>query len=477
MNITLEKTGDLTAEVLVHLEAADYKRQVKDELKKHAKTLKMPGFRPGKVPIGMVRKMAGIGLVIDEVQKVVNENLSQYFADEKINVLGDPLPTEIKDESDFDLYCESDMDFRFELGIAPEFEIDFAFEGIPAKYEIEIDDAYLEEEIRKLQDRFADVEQPETVDAGDVIFGKLFEVDEAGEAVEEGFEQSIPLNPDRIEDESLFEPFLGKSVGEVLPFDLFAIGEDHAAIARLTYIDEEDLEDLQEKQFHYEIKRLNRTTPAKLEKEFFDKVAGNFGWEAREEEEEWDEASFREKLRESHAEEIKELESQRFHGDIYKALIDAHEHLDFPAEFLKKWMGSISEDKSEEEIEEEFPDFKRGLIWSLITEKLQKANEDLNVTPEEVTESIQAYVRQTFAYSGQSISREQEAEYMMRLLQNKEIVNQHYSRLSSGKIFPFIEQEVDPARQPITATDFFQMIEEEREAEEAKKAAAESAKE
>lgn len=458
----------MTAEIKVHLEAADYKTNVKNELKKYAKDLKVPGFRPGKVPIGMVRKMAGIGLVIDEVQKVVNESLNKYFEEEKVNVLGDPLPTEVKSEADFDINCEKDMSFSFELGMAPEFDLNFKMDSAPAKYEIEVDDTYLEEEIDKLQDRFSEVEQPEEAEDGDMIFGRAFEIGEDGEAVEDGFDQMISLNPLRIDNKKLFKKFKGKKLEEVLDFDLFSVADTNKEISTLTFIDEDVLEDLAGKSFKFEIKRLNRTTKAELNEEFFDKVAQNFAWEAKEEGESWDEASFKEKLRSAHAEEMKDLESQRFSGDIHTALLEEYASLEFPTEFLKKWMGTINEDKTPEQIEEEFPEFKKSLTWSLIVEKLQKENEELNVTPEEVTESIRGFVRQSLAYSGQAISQEQEAEYLVRMLQNKEIVNQHYSRASTAKIFPFIEEQVDPAKQAITASEFFKMIEAEREEEERK---------
>ncbi|MEM7374647.1 MAG: trigger factor [Bacteroidota bacterium] len=477
MNINLEKTGDLTAEVTVNVEPKDYKVQVRNELKKYAKDLKIPGFRPGKVPIGMVRKMAGIGLVIEEVQKVVNDNLNTYFSEEKINVLGDPLPLETKTEEDFDINCEKELDFKFELGIAPEFELDFKFDGIPTKYDIEVDDAYLQEEIEKLQDRFSEVEQPETVERGDMLFGKLFEAGaedkeegEGEEGEEEGFSQMISLNPERIGKDSLFDEMIGKNVDEVVDFDVFAIAETNEEIANLTFIDKEDLEEIVGKSLRFEIKRINRTTKAEMNEEFFDKVGQNFGWEKEEgkEEEAWDEASFKEKLGEAHKGEMKELESQRFSNDMYTALLDHYQDLAFPDEFLKKWMGAINQGKSPEQVEEEFPDFKRSLVWSLIIEKLQKANEELNVTPEEVTESIRGFVQQSLAYSGQSVSQQQESEYLMRMLQNKEIVNQHYSRISTGKIFPHIEEQADPAREAITATEFFKMVEAEREEEERK---------
>lgn len=470
MNITLEKTGDLTAEVKVNLEPKDYKVQVRNELKKYAKDIKLPGFRPGKVPLGMVRKMAGVGLVIEEVQKIVNEQLNSYFEEEKINVLGDPLPTEVKSEGDFDINCETSLDFGFELGIAPEFELDLTFDGAPTKYEIEVDDAYLEEEVDKLQDRFAEVEQPETVDKGDMVFGKLFEaVSSTEEGEEEGFNQMISLNPERIENEGLFEGLIGKNIDDVVDFDVFAIAESNEEISKLTFIEADDLEAIVGKSMQLEIKRINRTTKAKLDEEFFQKAATNFGWDDKGEDESWDEASFKDKLREAHGEEMKELESQRFSNDIYKALLDHYDGLDFPEDFLKKWMGEVDQNKTPEQIEEEFPDFKRSLTWSLIIEKLQKANEDLNVTPEEVTESVRGFVRQSLAaYGGQGLTQQQEAEYLVRMLQNKEIVNQHYSRLSTAKIFPYIEEQVDPAREAITASEFFKMVEAEREEEERK---------
>ncbi|MCB0843035.1 MAG: trigger factor family protein, partial [Bacteroidetes bacterium] len=225
MNITQVSTGDLTASITILLESADYKGKVNEELKKHAKKASMPGFRPGKVPVGVVKRMVGKSVVIEEVTRSVSDLLSDYIKDNEIKILGDPLPRDRKTEDDFDINCDKDMEFLFDIGLAPEFSLDYSLSAKPPIYEIEIDEAFLNEEIKNYQDRFAEVTNPESVAEGDVIYGRLYEVNEEGEEVEGGYSKMIGINPERVDNKDLFKSFYGKELEYTTDFELFQLGE------------------------------------------------------------------------------------------------------------------------------------------------------------------------------------------------------------------------------------------------------------
>ncbi len=278
MNITQESTGNLTANITVLLSPEDYKPQGTEELKKQAKKASMPGFRPGKVPFGLVRKMVGMPVLIEEVNKIVSKALSDYLRDEEINLLGDPMPNTQKTEDDFDVNCEKELDFVFEVGLAPQIEVDYKLKKKPTKYNISIDDAFLSEQIENFKDRFGEVSNPEEVAKGDIMYGRIHEVDGEGNAVEGGFDKMIALNPDRVESKSFFKPYIGKKVDEVFDLDVFKIAKKHADVAEVLFMQEDELKELKGKAMKMELKKINRVETAEMNEEFFGKVAASLQW-------------------------------------------------------------------------------------------------------------------------------------------------------------------------------------------------------
>lgn len=460
MNIQQESTGALTANIHLHLDPADYKDEVYQELKKHARQANVPGFRKGKVPVGMIKKMVGSSVVVEEVNKKVSSALSNFLKDEELRILGHPLPVGQLQEEDFDVDCTKELDFTFEIGLAPEFEVNFDLADAPMLYEIEIDDAFLNQELDSYRDRFADVTNPEEAAEGDIIYGSLEEVNEEGEVVEEGFQRMISLNPTRVENDAFFAPFPGKKIDETVDIDIFTMKEDPAEIGKLLFL-EEEIEELKDKKLQFTLKRLNRIAHAELNEEFFGKVAGMLQWEETEFE---SEEAFLSKMREHLTKDMKESAKWHFRNEAQKGLMELNA-LSLPDEFLKKWMLENEEKyKTEDEVEEAYPEYSKSIVWSLIVEKLKEANEGLQVDREDLETSIRVAIEESFANRGEPIQPEMMEEYVNYSLQNQEMMDMHYNRLTNDRLYEFLEEKITAASGTISATDF---LEERKKAQEA----------
>ncbi|MEO1807008.1 MAG: trigger factor family protein, partial [Bacteroidota bacterium] len=273
MNISLQHKENLTADLTFTLEPADYKDKVTAKIKEYGKQITLPGFRKGKIPLGVLKKMVGTSIMIEEINQMVSQNLYDYINEEELDVLGDPVPQSQMKEEDFDLSFQSDLTFVFEVGLAPEFEATTEFAELPPRYQVKVDDAFLEKEIGIYQDRFGESSTPEDVAKGDIVFGQATFEEEGAEAIpapaaeetEEGAETEnddkgvyIPLNPNRLENEAIFAPLEGKSVGDKVEVDYKLIATEPQALADLLFIDVEQATELLEKPSKYEIKRVNR---------------------------------------------------------------------------------------------------------------------------------------------------------------------------------------------------------------------------
>ncbi|WNJ19746.1 trigger factor [Pontibacter sp. G13] len=473
MNITLENTGNLTAEIKMLVAPADYKEQVDAELKRQARRANMPGFRPGKVPVGVIRKMVGTAVVIEELNKLVGESLTNYIQEEKLNLLGDPLPVDTKTEEDFDPHCEKEMEFDFEVGLAPDFDINYKLKKAPQLMEVSIDDKFLDQEIENYRDRFGEVTNPEEVAEGDIVYGKLYELDDNGEELEGGFSQMIALNPLRVKKKTVLKPFFGKAVGFKRKFDPVKVGSSLAASASLLFIDEAKLEELKDKNMEIEVKRINRVSLAEMNEEFFKKVAEalKFDGDADLSTEE----GFKAALKAFLENDLTKSADAYYRNKLQTAFIEQNP-MEFPAEFLKKWLVRTRKEYTEERAESEYEDFSQSLVWTLIVEKVMADNEDLKVSEEDLKEEMRRQIREAFASMGdQNFDDEMLEQYLNHSLQNREMVDQTYRRILDNRVFDFLKEQVKPKNKEITATKFVDLIEKEKKAQEKEKAEKEEA--
>lgn len=469
MNITQENVDALNAEINIHLSPEDYKEDVNAELKRQAKRASLPGFRPGKVPTNVIRRMVGMSVLMEELNKKINSELNSYISENKIRILGEPLPKDQKKEEDFDVNCNADLDFAFEVGLAPEIELNLKVKKAPAVFKVDLDDSFVEDEITKNQERYGEVIQPEKVEKGDIVYGKLNELGEDGNPLPEGegYEKMIVLNPARIEKVSVFKPFVGKEVDAVLPFDVFKIHKDLEEIASLTFIDKDELEGLKDKKLQITLKRINRIQDAELNADFFFKVLNpQQAYQQTEVPEEGkveSEEEFRAELRKRIETEFEEHAKWYYRKQVREGLLEGH-GIELPEAFLKKWIKEASERKegepelTPEQVDEQYVAFSENVRWSLLIEEVQKAHPEIKVEDEDLKDAIREMIYKNVP----GMDKDREEEFMEHAMKNEEIVQGQYNRLFDEKLYDLLDEQLKPKNKKIAAKKFLELVNEEK---------------
>lgn len=444
MNITQNHIDDLNSIIKIHLDPADYKPEVQEKVKEYARKAQMPGFRTGKVPNGLVKKMLGVGVVVDVVSKKVSEELQNFITENKMNILGEPLPVEKRDEKYFDIDCTKELAFDFHVGLSPDFELNLTFPDAITKYEIEPTEESVDERIEEVKERFGEMENPEVVATGDIIFGILEEIDEKGEVVEEGFSKSVPLNPKRLEGKKLFKALKGKKLEDTIPFSFDDLDEGIETAKTVFLFSEEEVEASAGKNLRFRVGRINRTIAAELNEEVFRKVLGD-------DTEIKDEAAFREHIIKELKQEFEARTLNHFRGEIKKTLESQHE-MQFPGDFLKKYLQETQKDVTDENVEERFAQSLDGLKWTLLVERIQKEyEEETKIQDGEVEAKIKESLGGGMSVNSNPEMMDQYVEYVMK---NEEMARQYVYRLLDDKIFGVLEGKVVSEIKSISPAEF-----------------------
>lgn len=446
MDITQNKIDDLNTKVSINLQPADYKDKVKDQLKEYAKKVNLPGFRPGKVPIGLVRKMAGVGMVIETVTKILQEELNDFIDTHELRLLGEPLPVEKRGEEYFDINCEKELDFEFEMGLAPEIALNLSLDKPVTRYEIEIDDAYLTKHLDDLRDRHGDLVYPETVEESAIVFGKLDEINADGEVVENGFTKMLALNPQRLEVPDFFAPYMGKKIDDVVPFSLETVDKEADELKKIFTLEDDELTAIQEKKMQFTVKRISKITLAEINEEFIKKVLG-------EDTEITIEEDFKADMRKKLIDEL--AESAKYHSrhKIREAVEGNHE-IPLPDEFLKRWLVETREKITEENVEEEYKGLKSSTIWGLLVNEIQQAYPESKIENEDLEAYVTSQMKENM---GEELGEEQLKQYVDYVLKNEQMGQQYYYRLLDERIFDVIESQITIEHETISATDFVEL--------------------
>jgi trigger factor len=391
MEVLLEKSSPTTASLKVKLTQEDYKPKVDKTIKDYAKKATLKGFRAGKVPMHVITRMYGKSILVDEVNHMLSHAVSDYIRDNKIQVVGDPLPNrEQADTIDWD--NQSDFEFVYDLGMATDFEVDFS--EIPAipHYTITADEKEQESSINNLRERFAESINPEVSEAGDMLYGELKQ-----ESSEFTTNTAIPIKRIQASQQAMFT---GVKKGDEIVFDIQNTFEDEAAIAHVTGKKKEDVSELSG-DFTFKVDDITRSAPAELNQEFFDKVLGPGKVESEED--------FRKEvlsiIEENYAREAETL----LRRDIEQTLLDSIK-IDLPADFLKNWLERTNEGKfTREQIEEQFEDFEKSLKLSLIKNRVAETAE-LKVEYPEIMDYTKQMMRGQFGMYGNDDSMDEVIE-------------------------------------------------------------------
>lgn len=444
MNISQEKIDNLNTVVKINIAPEDYQPRVEKAMKDQAKKAKLPGFRPGMVPVGHIKKMYGKSILVDEINNMLSDTLNKYLDEEKLEVLGQPLP-KVDDRKEYNWDFADNFEFNYEVGLAPEFNIDFSSKDKLTQYVIKVDDETLASRIKNIRRSYGKMTNPDVSADDDVLYAELAQLSPDGSVFEDGINNTASVRLDQIQDAKVKKSLIGLKKGDELVFDINkAFDNDAAKVAGLLKIEEDEAAELKSN-FKLTVKNVNRLEEGDLNQEFFDKLFGE-GVVT-------DEAGFKAKITEELEMMMIQDAERKLQDEIYNYSIDKVS-FELPDAFLKRWLKATNEKLTEEELEGGYADFAKNLKWTLIENKLMKDN-NIDIKYEEVFEFAKGSLDQQFRmYSPQALTDEQLGQYTVQYLQNKENANKIFEQVKALKVFDYIKSVITLDKKDILFTDF-----------------------
>jgi len=449
MNITRENIGELNALLKVEIKKNDYEENVEKVLRDYRKKANIKGFRPGMVPIGLVRKMYGRAVQLDEINKLVSESIQKFLVEEKINILGDPLPKSDENELiDFD--TKEDFDFTFELGLAPQFELDLSKKNKVDHYDLEIDEKMKNDYISNYTRRYGEFRNFDVTGDTDMLKGNIAAIDDDGNPVPDGpSAEDTALTISVIKDEEIKKDFAGKKVGEYIDFDLRKALPNDYEIAGILKKQKDDVSEINSK-FRFTIKEINRFIPAEVNKELFDKIYGEDVVKTEEE--------FSVKIDEEIAKNLKRESDYKLMLDVKKLALERTE-FSLPEDFLKRWLLKVNDKTTEEQIEKEFDSFRNDLKWQLIRNKVAKDNE-IRITEEELHAEAENITRYQFQQYGLFYATDEQIHnYAHEMLNREEDAKRIAEKLLEEKAVEKLKELVTLENKKISVEEFNKLFE------------------
>ncbi len=450
MDIKFDKVGNVSGELTISMVKADYEAQVTKSLKDFSHKAQMPGFRPGKVPMSLVKKMYGTSAKAEEVNKLLESTLFNYIKENKINMLGEPLSSEKQEAQDIEK--QDDFTFIFDIALAPEFKAELTKDDTVDYYDIEVSEDMISKQLGALQQQAGHPEEVEAYESNDILRGTLAELDENGQPKEGGLViETASLMPKYFKSDDEKAKFEGSKKNDVVTFSPSAAYEgNEAELSALLKVDKEKVADYAGN-FSYQIDSISRFVPAELNEEFFEKV---FGKDAEVKSEE----DARAKVKET-------IQNLQVNDSDYKFLLDVRAYMDskvgnleFPEDLLKKIMKANNKDKDEKFVEDNFEKSIVELKWHLIKEQLVEAN-NVKVDDKDVKSAAVQAARFQFAQYGMTnIPDEYLENYAQEMLKNREQVNGLVERCIDQKLTEALKEVVTLNHKAISAEDFTKMF-------------------
>ena len=438
MNITRENIDALNAVVKVEIQKEDYNAKVEQVLSDYRSRANIPGFRPGRVPMGLVKKQYGKAVLIDEVNKLLQENLNKYIQEEKLDILGNPLP-KAQDDINWD---GEEFSFEFELGLSPEFNVDIKGTDAITQYSIVVDDKTIDDQIDNIRKQYGKLISMEEVTEETEVTG-VFKNEE------KEIENNVTLTLDKIKGKRNNGKFVGAKVGDALELKTKGLfNEEHDLISSLK-VSQEDAKDL-DIEVTFEIKEINKREAADLDQEFFDKL---FGKDVVTSEEE-----LKERLKEDAGKQFVQQTDQKLLNDVTEYLVE-NTSFDLPQEFLEKWLSVAGEKQlSDEEAKEEYQKSEKGLRYQLIEGKLLRDN-DIKIEFDDLKAHTTTMIKAQMAQFGQMDPSDEELEGITaRVLSNQDEVKRITEQLVSQKLLEFYKENANLSIKELTYEDYVKEV-------------------
>ncbi|MFL9844696.1 trigger factor [Flavobacterium rhizosphaerae] len=434
MNITREQVDALNAVVTVAITKEDYKPKVDKVLNDYRKNASIPGFRKGAVPMSHIQKQYGKAVLLDEVNKLLQSSLNDYLVEEKLDILGNPLP---KVTEDFN-WDTDDYQFEFELGLAPEFTVDLGATNKVVKYTVVANDKMLDEQVERIQKQYGKIIPKETVEEGDDITGTFTNE-------EKGINNTATITTDVFKTKKDGKKFIGKKVGDVVTLSTKGLFDDDHKLMDYLKVSHDDVHGL-DIEVNFTIEEINTREKAELNQELFDKLFGEGTVSSVEE--------VKAKIKEDAEQQFAQQADQKFLNDVTEALIE-NTKFDLPEEFLVKWLQSAGEKPmTAEEAQEEYNKSEKGLRYQLIEGKVITGN-NLQVTFEDLKAFTSVLIKKQMAQFGQTNPTDEEVDGIVaRVLQNKDEVKRLSDQLMSEKMLNLFKEQVKYKEKEVSYEDF-----------------------
>lgn len=452
MKISFENPDKVNGLLTLTVEEADYKENVEKTLKNYRKKANVPGFRPGMVPMGMIKRQFGTTAKVDEINKLLGEQIYKYVKDNNIQMLGEPLPSDKQEPVDMEK--EAPYTFMFDIAVAPEFKAELTGDDTIDYYTITVDDKIIDQQIDVFASRAGHYDKVEDYQANDMLKGDIRELDENGNTKEGGITvEGAVLMPEYIKVEDQKKLFDGAKLGDIITFNpKKAYPESDIEVSSLLKMKKEEVADLTA-DFSYQITEISRYVKAEVNQELFDQVYGKDVIK--------DEKDFREKIAEGLKAQFAVDSDFKFIQDVRKYLVDKVGALTYPDALLKRIMLNNNKDKGEEFVEKNYEQSIKELTWHLIKEQLVMAN-GIKIEDADIEETAKEAAKAQFAqYGMNNIPEEYIENYAKDMLKKREYIDSFVDRSIDRKLTEILKNVVKLENKTATLEEFNKMMQAE----------------
>lgn len=449
MNIVRKDIDQSNAIITLRVEKADYTEKVEKTLRDYRKKANIPGFRPGMVPVGLVKKMYGKAVLAEEINKIVSDELFKYIRENNVNMLGEPMPNETE-QKEIDFNTQEDFEFVFDLGLAPEFDVEVTGKDKVKYYNVAVSDEMIENQVKSYTARYGKYVQEETVEEKDMLKGEMLELAD-GKVNESGIKLSdAVLTPAYIKDEATKAVFVNAKKGDVITINPAKAFDDAAEISSLLKISKDEAKNITS-DFQFKIEGITRYHESAIDQDLFDKVYGE-GVVTSEEE-------FKSKIKANIQESLQGDSDYKFGVDAREMLLAKYDNLVFPDAFLKRWVLATNENLTVETLEADYSKMIADLKWQLIKDKIAKAN-DTKIETADIEEYAKKITKAQFAQYGMvGMDDELVANYAKDMLKKEETLKGIIEKVAENKVFDVVKTKVKLETKEISIEDFNKMFE------------------
>ncbi len=447
MNISKRQNGDLNAIITIEVKPEDYQPRVEKTIKSYTKTANIPGFRPGHVPAGIIKKRLGKEILVEELNRILGEELVNYLKENKIDVLGSPLPVQKQEELIFEE--GKDFSFDYEIGIAPEVNVKFPSSAIPY-YLIKVDDKMVDDDISEMRRRYGKFSNPEQAEKSSVLYGDFTELDENGEVKAGGNKTTTTLAIEMIKDEEEQNKFIGAKKDETVRFNPMKALKNETELSAMLKLDKKS--EALSSDYNFHIRTINKIEKAEINQELFDKALGEGVVNSEDE--------FRIKIREGIASYFERESDRKLRKDLKNILLEEN-NISLPDDFLKRMLKDRQEKKIDDhEFEHEYYHMAQDLKWDLLQNKIS-ADQSLSVSQKELLDTGRIMISQQYAQYGIAPPELSELDDLVQSYLKKDDHEERLSRSLLGeKVFEYLKKNLKLSTTELPYEEFLEKVKE-----------------